>query len=668
MITNMNENEWTLEQRLASHLSRALNQENDANPSQSNQSIEEYMDPALTGANQWSSGHNMNANANAFANALRAGTDPKNSYSHSSSDQDSILSQASVSRLLDFINQPQDDGSKDQHKTGLSSLTSSTLQSHGLNIPASLQSSAYTPTQQSLAHQQPSSYNANQLQQTLASNAVNAQYTANLLSSQIQTNALNAQLKSNLLNSAATPSSYTATPQFEIDSEVADIRNVLQSLLDPNVANKVLTDQSAQPQTSLNVSTSTIHGINAATSRSLLGTDLSGLTSTTDFSNITLSAETESLRAKIEASLRKEFNIPAVTPTQSSSVAPPTAAHTQLPRPDTTAVKRTYRRRKPSVEYNSPPPSDLNAETDTLRAIQQALLGAINPASAAEPESHSSSSSNLSRMPDIAFDGSSSHQSSPDKESEDLQKGEKVQEKSKSQEPSKDDEFHARLIKRANATYGANASREKEMYINNEIARQKRKINIQDSITAILAKEKVSGPDGPKSSLDSVHTRLELLPTTRRLAKHTKEAASNHLSQLFKKSNSILEPRMQKEKATAPVSPYILMSFPKRPKFRVQMSQQDKPSDAETTSEEPEKRIPETSESASNIEPAQNTQTGPSTARDSANSEPEDEPTVEFVHTKRVQSMRPKHKYSLIGRLDFGAPPNLAAIMAKHQM
>lgn len=269
--------------------------------------------------------------------------------------------------------------------------------------------------------------------------------------------------------------SYASTPQFELDSEVANIRNVLQSLLDPNVANQILNQDASTSNHNLSHNQNLNQNLN----------------------------------------LTQPQHRPQPQPQTFNHAKPDIhTTSTHYPEP------RTYRKRTlETPKFSSEKTDDMFGDSDTLRAIQQALMGAINPSKPSDSEP---------KMGKLDYER-------PGVDSEKKQLADKI-------------------CERADIIFGKAPTSEKQEWIAGEIKTRQARADLQGCIDSFVAERNLIKNDAPLQN--------------RKITQQSRETTETHLSQLFKKSNSVLEPRGASDKPQASASPYMLMMpSPKRPKY-----------------------------------------------------------------------------------------------------
>ena len=305
----------------------------------------------------------------------------------------------------------------------------------------------------------------------------------------------------------------------------------------------------------------------------------------------------------------------------------------------------------------------------------------------------------------------------------------------------RDNDLRLRIVKRANEIHGTHDSEKKTQWINEEFERRRQRRIMRAGINSIVDAAKAraarAAENGEPSRSPLEYTRLNVNDQARTLTQQSKQAATSHLSQLFRSSNAALGPQLHNEKVPVPMVAYMLVSSPKRPPYRfswLKKNEDNKQSEVEETSASTKDPVKKSSSEKSDTMESR-TQSDKSTEKrdelketlakdklDSSgpsqnnendeaegvqgtkhkNKAPEEEPAdvseieksqttkesaeknqsesnnIQKVQTgagtvdkgqtdihESVLDARPKHRYSLIGKLKLGVPPNLTSIYRK---
>lgn len=418
-----------------------------------------------------------------------------------------------------------------------------------------------------------------------------------------------------------------------IDPDVSTIQSVLQSLLSSNASESQPTagPSSAPPQPSLNAS------------EPQPSTDLQKSASTGGFDIGSLGLGTED--QSLIDSLRSVFDSSAQAPDSdsSNSLAQSLARLSQqsdssvaddsarlAPKPKRARLSGPSTRTGSYNDYSSKYKyqSDYTAaDPDTLRAIQQALLGALDSSSSTSltdsstaVDRASTSSESLRRAMDTpgsqganaaaaavaaaaadrastsAGRRSTSVDGIDEAEVSRINKQRLVENKKKVREDNaarkrrwrevnllqnRDNDLRARILKRGTELYGPSESPAKSKWIEEEFNRRRQRRILRAGINSIVesararhakAQEYGSADGSSDQSISHVRPAGGQQGT---LSQQSKQAASSHLSKLFKSSNAALEQHLYTGKLSVPVVPYMLVPFPKRPLYKVPNTEAD---------------------------------------------------------------------------------------------
>lgn len=408
-----------------------------------------------------------------------------------------------------------------------------------------------------------------------------------------------------------------------IDPDVSTIQSVLQSLLSGGSSgSQPAAGSSSHPPPPFPDATESQSANTSQKGDSTGGFDISSLGLGSEDQSLI-----DSLRSVFDGSARPSGTDPSGSLTESLAKLSQQSDSSVVdergrlaPKPKRARITGPSSRSGPYSDYSSKYKyqSDYTAaDPDTLRAIQQALLGALDTSSSASladsssaVSGASSSAESLKRAMDTPGSQSakaaaavvaaaadrastSARRSTPvesidDAEVSRLNKQRLVENKKKVREDNaarkrrwrevnllqnRDNDLRARILKRGIELYGPGDTPAKSKWIEEEFNRRRQRRILRAGINSIVESARARHAKAQEfGAADGTSDQSLVKPTGTQqgtLSQQSKQAASSHLSKLFKSSNAALEQHLYTGKLSVPIVPYMLVPFPKRPSYKI---------------------------------------------------------------------------------------------------